>query len=60
MISIVHQSPVGALTLASNGKALTQLAFENARHPQTVHPHGEDEILLRTRRELDAYFAGRL
>lgn len=60
MISTVHESPVGPLILASNGKALIQLAFENGRHPQPAFPSGEDEILSRTRRELDAYFEGKL
>lgn len=59
MISTVHESPVGPLTLASDGSALVQLAFENARHPQPVYPQGEDRILDQARRELDAYFAGK-
>lgn len=60
MISTVHDSPVGSLTLASNGKALTQLEFENPRYPLPAHPRGSDKILDQARRELDAYFAGKL
>jgi methylated-DNA-[protein]-cysteine S-methyltransferase len=60
MISTVHETPVGPLTLASDGEALTQLAFEDARRPQPAHPRGEDAILDRARRELDLYFAGKL
>jgi methylated-DNA-[protein]-cysteine S-methyltransferase len=59
MISTIHESPVGPLTLASDGAALVQLEFENARHPQPTHPRGDDEILDLARRELDAYFAGK-
>ena len=60
MISAIHDSPVGRLTLISNGKALTHLEFENPRYPAPKHPLGEDKILAKARRELDAYFAGRL
>lgn len=60
MISAIHDSPVGRLTLISNGTALTHLEFENPRYPAPEHPLGEDKILTKARRELDAYFAGRL
>lgn len=60
MISTVHASPVGPLSLASDGAALTQLEFEGARHAQPSHPRGADKILDQARRELDAYFAGKL
>jgi methylated-DNA-[protein]-cysteine S-methyltransferase len=60
MISTVHDSPVGPLTLASDGAALTQLEFEDPRHPLPAHPRGDDRVLGRARRELDAYFAGKL
>ena len=32
MISAIHDSPVGPLTLKSNGKALTHCEFENPRY----------------------------
>lgn len=60
MIGAIYDSPVGKLTLISNGKALTHLEFENPRYPAPKHPKGDDKIIARTRRELDAYFAGKL
>jgi len=60
MISAVYESPVGKLTLISNGAALTHLEFENPRYPYDPAPPGEDKILTKVRHELDAYFAGKL
>jgi methylated-DNA-[protein]-cysteine S-methyltransferase len=60
MRSAVYESPIGPLTLASNGEAITQLEFENARYVQTQHPRGADKLLAHAMRELDAYFAGKL
>ncbi len=60
MISAIYDSPVGPLTLASNGEALTQVEFENPRHPLPAYPPGSDKVLDTARRELDAYFAGKL
>lgn len=60
MISAIFQSPVGPLTLISNGAALTHVEFENPRYAYEPAPPGEDAILAQARRELDAYFAGRL
>lgn len=60
MISTIYASPVGPLTLVSNGEALTQLDFENPRYPSPAQPPGNDKILDATRRELDAYFAHKL
>jgi methylated-DNA-[protein]-cysteine S-methyltransferase len=60
MISCTHQSPVGVLTLHSNGVALIGLAFETQRYPLPAHPPGEDKVLSLARRELDRYFAGAL
>jgi methylated-DNA-[protein]-cysteine S-methyltransferase len=60
MISAIHDSPVGPLTLISNGAALTHCEFENPRYPAPAHPRGADKILDKARRELDAYFAGKL
>lgn len=60
MISALYDSPVGTLTLVSNGDALVQLEFENAKHPLPQHPPGKDKVLALAFRELDAYFAGKL
>lgn len=60
MISTIYESPVGPLTLISDGSALTHLEFENPRYPYTPAPAGADAILDAARRELDAYFKGKL
>ncbi|MBL8537414.1 MAG: methylated-DNA--[protein]-cysteine S-methyltransferase [Hyphomonadaceae bacterium] len=60
MISCTHESPVGPLTLHSNGVALTGVEFHEPRYPLAPSPPGEDAVLALARRELDAYFAGRL
>jgi methylated-DNA-[protein]-cysteine S-methyltransferase len=60
MISAVHESPVGELTLMSNGNALTAVLFENPRYALPEQPRGDDKIIASTRRQLDQYFAGKL
>lgn len=60
MISTIYDSPIGALTLASDGDALIQVEFENGKYPLQQYPPGDDRILDQARRELDAYFAGKL
>jgi len=60
MISALYESPVGTLTLVSNGAALAALAFDNPRYSIAAHPPGKDKVLDQARRELDAYFAGKL
>lgn len=60
MISAIYDSPVGALTLISNGVALAHLEFENPRYAFAPAPLGKDKILDETRRQLDKYFAGKL
>ncbi len=60
MISTTHESPVGPLTLISDGQALRHCEFENPRYPHEQAPPGEDEIIRNARRQLDAYFAGKL
>ncbi|MBY0564428.1 MAG: methylated-DNA--[protein]-cysteine S-methyltransferase [Hyphomonadaceae bacterium] len=60
MISCIHDSPIGPLTLHSNGAALTGLEFDEPRYPLPSSPPGEDAVLAQARRELDAYFAGKL
>jgi len=59
-ISTIYDSPVGPLTLISNGAALTDLQFDNPRYAYEPAPAGNDSILYQTRRQLDAYFAGKL
>jgi methylated-DNA-[protein]-cysteine S-methyltransferase len=60
MKSAVYESPIGPLTLASNGVAITQVEFENGRYALPQHPRGDDKVLSQAMRELDAYFAGKL
>ncbi len=60
MISAIYESPVGPLTLHSNGAALTGLEFDKPKHPLAPSPAGKDHVLDAARRELDRYFAGKL
>jgi len=60
IVSTVYESPVGPLTLISNGAALTDLQFENPRYAYTRAPVGNDKLLDTARRQLDSYFAGKL
>lgn len=59
-VSNIYDSPVGPLTLISNGAALTDLQFENPRYPYQPASSGVDAVLDRARQQLDAYFAGTL
>jgi methylated-DNA-[protein]-cysteine S-methyltransferase len=59
MITAVYDSPVGWLTLHSNGAALTGLEFEDPKYPLDPAPRGDDRILDATRRQLDQYFAAK-
>jgi methylated-DNA-[protein]-cysteine S-methyltransferase len=59
----LHPSPVGPLRLASDGDALCLIEFEHPRHPArwaNPWPAGDDAVLRDARRQLDAYFDGRL
>ena len=60
MISAIYDSPIGPLTLASDGTALVQLEFEGGKYPLPQYELGIDKIIDQTRRELDQYFAGKL
>ena len=60
MISAIHDSPIGPLTLASNGKALIQCEFDGGKYPLSQYELGNDKIIDQARRELDQYFAGKL
>ncbi|MBX9402134.1 methylated-DNA--[protein]-cysteine S-methyltransferase [Lysobacter sp. BMK333-48F3] len=56
-------SPVGALLLASAADGLRLIEFEHPWHPYKRGAdwrEGDDEVLQRTRNQLDDYFAGRL
>lgn len=65
MNTIVHESPVGRLTLTSDGEKLASVWFENHRLPmrpdaeRAVSERREDAVLRQARRELDEYFAGK-
>ncbi|NWG54697.1 MAG: methylated-DNA--[protein]-cysteine S-methyltransferase [Hydrogenophilaceae bacterium] len=58
---IVHDSPVGPLTLKSDGEKLISIWFEkDKRDASRPRASGvRDPILDQTRRELDQYFAGK-
>ncbi len=60
MISTIHDSPVGPLTLHSNGAAITGLEFDHPKYHLEPSPRGNDRVLDTARRELDRYFAGKL
>ncbi|MCL2199002.1 MAG: methylated-DNA--[protein]-cysteine S-methyltransferase [Defluviitaleaceae bacterium] len=50
-----YASPVGILTLVSDGEFITEIKYKNCATPQ-----GNDAILEKCAEELDAYFAGKL
>lgn len=59
---IVHDSPVGALTLKSDGAKLVSIWFEKDKRDASRPGQASgvrDAILDQTRRELDEYFAGK-
>jgi methylated-DNA-[protein]-cysteine S-methyltransferase len=55
------QSPIGRLILASDGTALVGVWMANAspRDASWSHHKGDDDILAKTREELEEYFDGR-
>jgi methylated-DNA-[protein]-cysteine S-methyltransferase len=56
----VHESPVGPLTLVSDGAALAGVYFESQRHGRPpAGPKGTDKIIDMARKQLDSYFAGK-
>jgi methylated-DNA-[protein]-cysteine S-methyltransferase len=59
MISTIYMSPIGPLTLHSNGAAITGLEFDDPKYPLADAPRGDDSVLEQARRELDEYFAGK-
>jgi methylated-DNA-[protein]-cysteine S-methyltransferase len=58
----VMQTPIDRLVLASDGSAIVGVWMANAEPDDRRWPdrRGSDAVLKETRRELDAYFAGRL
>ncbi len=58
---LIHESPVGPLSLVSDGRALVTLAFAGQAHPvrliEEAEP-GSDAVLDAARGQLDAYFKG--
>jgi methylated-DNA-[protein]-cysteine S-methyltransferase len=56
---IVHDSPVGPLSLVSDGECLIGLHFMGWNPPADAL-HKSDTVLATAARQLDAYFAGRL
>ena len=54
MFHTLYHSPVGPLTLSSDGTALTGLAFSSTREPMASLPLFQAAFAW-----LDAYFAGR-
>lgn len=60
MISTTMKSPVGRLTLHSNGAALTGVEFEDPKYPLPAAPAGDDAVLMTARAQLERYFEGDL
>jgi methylated-DNA-[protein]-cysteine S-methyltransferase len=60
----LHDSPVGELLLACNGKAITDLHIRAGKYVPAIEANWlRDErqaVLQQAQRELDEYFAGRL
>ena len=62
MKRLIHETPVGPLTLVSDGQALAAVVFEQPSRPVRLLAQtepGTDAVLEETRRQLDDYFAGR-
>lgn len=56
----IHESPVGPLTLVSDGAAIAGIYFAESKHGAPPEgPHGEDKILLAAKKQLDSYFSGK-
>lgn len=56
----IHDSPVGPLTLVSDGAALTGVFFAKQKHGAApAEATKPDRIIDAARKQLDSYFAGR-
>ena len=53
----IIESPIGRLTLVSDGTALTAVVFGES---EAAHETGDDQVLALAQQELAAYFAGTL
>jgi methylated-DNA-[protein]-cysteine S-methyltransferase len=60
MNCIVHDSPIGPLTLISDGAALLRLDFGRTQPRASAAARRGDAVLVAARRQLDAYFKGKL
>ncbi|NDE91208.1 MAG: glycosyltransferase, partial [Alphaproteobacteria bacterium] len=61
--ALVMDSPMGPLTLVGNGKALTEIRMDQkpkGTPKVTYAPGAKDAILLKTKKQLQDYFAGKL
>lgn len=58
MIRALMPSPVGVLTLISDGQGLSGLYFENHKYPAPDAPEGEDTAISAARAALQRYFSG--
>lgn len=54
----VHASPLGPLVLGSDGRAVTNIDFDDTGVAVTNAAGASDPLLARLARELDEYFAG--
>ncbi len=54
----VHASPLGPLVLGSDGRAVTNVDFDDTGIELTNAAGASDPLLARLARELDEYFAG--
>ncbi|MES1201563.1 MAG: methylated-DNA--[protein]-cysteine S-methyltransferase [Pseudomonadota bacterium] len=61
MIRFDYASPVDVLTLIADDAALCAVYFENNKHgaPPDDAKRGTNKVIDETRRQLDAYFAGK-
>jgi methylated-DNA-[protein]-cysteine S-methyltransferase len=57
--AVIHDSPVGPLTLVSDGAHLVGVHFEGWIPPAAA-ARASDEVLVSAGQQLNAYFAGRL
>ncbi len=55
----LYNSPLGPITLTSDGHALTALSFCTVKSTDTIDITDPIEIIRKTRRWLDLYFSGR-
>jgi methylated-DNA-[protein]-cysteine S-methyltransferase len=58
MIMTTMPSPVGVLTLLSDGKGLSGILFEKHKYPAPAARRAEDAFLAQAKAALERYFAG--